>query len=191
VGGSSLRSRQRQVPGRRAPFRLRRERCYTVGLRVIDSSMLLDTPLESTESQGRAFTPALRVRYMGSKHDLAPHVARLVREFRGDRPFLDLFCGMCSVAGSLAPSGRVAWGNDVQWSATVAASCVLATESAPFPLDHIRAILGPGFRRNSARLRCVSGCGSPTGERAESAPGGSSPDMVLEAVAQMSTRATF
>lgn len=98
-------------------------------------------------------SPALRVRYMGSKHDLAPSVAAVVGETGGDRPFLDLFCGMCSVGGAVAPSGRPVWGNDVQWSASMAAHCLLATENPPTSWTEVSGILEVGFRRNQARLR--------------------------------------
>lgn len=89
---------------------------------------------------------------MGSKHELAQDVASLVGEFDSTRPFLDLFCGMCSVGGAVAPSKRTVWGNDVQWSARMAAQCVLASPVDPLPMSELAEVLEPYFRANKARL---------------------------------------
>jgi adenine-specific DNA-methyltransferase len=93
-----------------------------------------------------------RIRYMGNKHDLAPLVAELVRRRRADRPFLDLFCGMCSVAGAVAGSGRRVLGNDVQGYAALVARCLLATPEQPPEPERLARVLRRGFLRNRARL---------------------------------------
>lgn len=89
---------------------------------------------------------------MGSKHSLAPEVANLVGEFELERPFLDLFCGMCSVGGAVARSGRVVWGNDVQWSASLVAKCLLTVREDPLPVVDVRATLTEDYQRNRRRL---------------------------------------
>ncbi len=89
---------------------------------------------------------------MGSKHSLAPEVATLVREYEPDRPFLDLFCGMCSVGGAVARGGRVVWGNDVQWSASLVAKCLLTAREDPLPPADIQAALIRDYHRNRRRL---------------------------------------
>lgn len=71
---------------------------------------------------------------MGNKHDVAPVVAELVRRRRRNRPFLDVFCGMCSVGGAVAATGHQVVGNDVQHFASLVARCLVATpESPPSP----------------------------------------------------------
>jgi len=89
---------------------------------------------------------------MGNKHDLAPLVADVVRRRSPDRPFLDLFCGMCSVAGAVAGSGRQVFGNDVQAYAALVARCLLATPEQPTEPERLARVLRRGFLRNRARL---------------------------------------
>jgi hypothetical protein len=61
-----------------------------------------------------------RIRYMGTKHSLASEVASHVRGLPPG-PLLDLFGGMGSIAGALAPH-RPAYVNDVQAYASLAAT---------------------------------------------------------------------
>jgi ParB family transcriptional regulator, chromosome partitioning protein len=96
--------------------------------------------------------PSVRIRYMGNKHELAGSVAELVEAFPSDRPFLDLFCGMCSVGAAIAPSGRAVWGNDVQWSASTVAKCLLTSASEPVGGDTLRTQLECDYQRNLAIL---------------------------------------
>jgi len=89
-----------------------------------------------------------RIRYMGNKHDVAPVVAQLVRRRRRDRPFLDAFCGMCSVGGAVARTGNRVIGNDIQSFAVLVARCLLATkETAPSP-EELTAALRRGYLHN-------------------------------------------
>src|SRR5437870_3246354 len=68
---------------------------------------------------------------MGAKHGLAPIVGAVVADLPPG-PFLDLFAGMCSVAGQIAPSGRETWCNDVQrYAALVARALISSPEPAP------------------------------------------------------------
>src|SRR3954465_6753482 len=94
---------------------------------------------------------------MGSKHELAPEVAALVGEYDEHRPFLDLFCGMCSVGGAIAPSGRAVWGNDVQWCASSVAKCLLTSVDEPIKSrvlsERLRADFETNYRSLQARFR--------------------------------------
>lgn len=61
------------------------------------------------------------VSYMGTKRQLARHVAELVDSCKPG-PFLDAFSGMCSVGSAVAPRRQI-WSNDLQlFSYTVAAA---------------------------------------------------------------------
>ena len=93
-----------------------------------------------------------RIRYMGNKHEVAPIVARLVRRRSAERMFLDLFCGMCSVAGSIAHSGRTVVGNDVQSYAVLVAECLLASPEMPPSQDRINGALRRSYLYNEHQL---------------------------------------
>lgn len=94
---------------------------------------------------------ATRIRYMGNKHDVAPTVADIVRETDRSQVFVDAFCGMCSVGGSLAPTGRPVICNDVQNFATLVARCLIATSDSPPSVEAIREALA-GFYTYNRRL---------------------------------------
>lgn len=89
---------------------------------------------------------------MGNKHDVAPVVAEFVRRCRRDRPFLDAFCGMCSVGGAVAGTGHRVIGNDVQSFAALVARCLLATAEAPPSPDELRSSLRRSYLHNQRRL---------------------------------------
>lgn len=95
---------------------------------------------------------SVRIRYMGNKREMAPDVAALIGEISPDKPVLDLFCGMCSVAGALAAAGRKVWVNDVQRYATLAARCLVAAGDEP-PAPHtLRDLFAAPIDRNRQRL---------------------------------------
>lgn len=97
-------------------------------------------------------TVATRIRYMGNKHDIAPFVAEFMRARDTDEPFVDAFCGMCSVGGALAPSRRRVVCNDVQHFAALVARCLVATpESSPSP-EQLRGALQESYLYNRRRL---------------------------------------
>lgn len=96
--------------------------------------------------------PSVRIRYMGNKHELADAVAGIVTSLPADRPFVDLFCGMCSVGSAIAPSGRPVWGNDVQWAASMVAQCLLTSADEPLTSDHLRAVLEAEYHANLSEL---------------------------------------
>lgn len=93
-----------------------------------------------------------RIRYMGNKHDVAPVVAQLVRRRRRDRPFLDVFCGLCSVGGAIATTGNRVIGNDIQSFAVLVARCLLATKEPPPSPQTLKNALSPSYRYNQRRL---------------------------------------
>ncbi len=94
----------------------------------------------------------VRIRYMGSKHRLAGVVAGLAEGLpRG--PFLDLFSGMCSVAGALAETGRSTWCNDIQEYACIVASTVVAAQDIPRPSPELIKSIESYFFLNMAGLR--------------------------------------
>jgi adenine-specific DNA-methyltransferase len=94
---------------------------------------------------------AVAIRYMGAKHGLAPKVAKIMGDLPPG-PCLDLFAGMCSVAGALSDDGRAAWCNDVQWYATTVASALVATDQPP-DVSAIASAVAPFFERNRTALR--------------------------------------
>lgn len=95
---------------------------------------------------------ATRIRYMGNKHDVAPVVADLVRRRRADRPFLDVFCGMCSVGGAVARTERRVIGNDIQSFAALVARCLVATAQGPPSQESLTDSLRRSYRTNESRL---------------------------------------
>ena len=89
---------------------------------------------------------------MGNKHDIAPFVAEFMGERDADEPFIDAFCGMCSVGGAIAPSGRRVICNDIQSFAMLVARCLVATpESSPSP-ERLKAALAESYAYNRRRL---------------------------------------
>ena len=95
---------------------------------------------------------ATRIRYMGNKHDLAPVVADYMRQRASSEPFVDAFCGMCSVGGAVAPSGRRVICNDVQGFAALVARCLVATPQPPPDTKHLRVSLQGSYAYNRQRL---------------------------------------
>ncbi len=94
-----------------------------------------------------------RMRYMGTKHALAGQVARVIGELRPEKPVIDLFCGMCAVAGAISPSGRSVWGNDVQAYAELVARCMIANDrQAPDPAAVMRFLLHDATQNASSLL---------------------------------------
>lgn len=84
---------------------------------------------------------SVRIRYMGTKQRLAHEVAGSVAGLRPHAPFIDLFCGMCSVAGAVADSGRPVWVNDIQRYATDVARCLLTSgDGPPTPTAFLNAV---------------------------------------------------
>lgn len=95
---------------------------------------------------------ATRIRYMGNKHDVAPSVAALAAERPPSVPLVDAFCGMCSIGGSIAPSGRRVICNDIQSFATLVARCLVATCPGPPRVATVRAALAGPYAYNHRLL---------------------------------------
>jgi adenine-specific DNA-methyltransferase len=93
-----------------------------------------------------------RIRYMGNKHDVAPFVAQLVSRRSRERPFLDVFCGLCSVGGAIARTGNRVIGNDIQGFAVLVARCLLATAQAPPSPQQLKGVLWRSYLHNQRRL---------------------------------------
>lgn len=95
---------------------------------------------------------ATRIRYMGNKHNVAPHVATIVNEEASGHAFVDAFSGMCSVAGAVAGSGRRVICNDIQGYAAHVARCLIATPEEPPSVSQIRNALASRYQYNRRRL---------------------------------------
>lgn len=93
-----------------------------------------------------------RIRYMGNKVDLAQDVGGLIERFDRGKPLVDLFGGMCSVAGAVSSSSRQVWVNDAQTYARLVASCLLRSQDAPPDRGRAVPILTPAYRRNRRKL---------------------------------------
>ena len=95
---------------------------------------------------------SVQIRYMGAKHSLAPIVASVIKELPGG-PCLDLFAGMCSVAGALAATGRETWCNDIQKYAALVSQTLVGSIEKPSTHEVTSSILRPAFKRNVSALR--------------------------------------
>lgn len=62
---------------------------------------------------------------MGTKRTIAPHVREIAQDLRPG-PFLDLFCGMCSVASSVGTTRQI-WLNDVSHFASTVAEALFTS----------------------------------------------------------------
>ena len=89
---------------------------------------------------------------MGAKHNLAPFVAGIIEALPAG-PCLDLFAGMCSVAGALSLAGRETWCNDVQKYAALVSRVLVTSRESAIPARQLSEALLGGFRRNSAYLK--------------------------------------
>lgn len=90
---------------------------------------------------------------MGNKQQLAGEVAVFCATLSPDRRLVDLFGGMGSVAGAAAMSGRSVWVNDIQTYAQLATRCLIASSEEPPPVELVRRVLLPAYRRNLSALR--------------------------------------
>lgn len=110
------------------------------------SMMPVASSADPTASSG------VRIRYMGNKEALAIDVASVYRTRGNGRTLVDLFGGMCNVAGSIARTGGQAWVNDVQAYAVLAAQCLVASPIAPPNVDAVRCTLSGHYGRNLRAL---------------------------------------
>jgi adenine-specific DNA-methyltransferase len=96
--------------------------------------------------------PGTRIRYMGNKRALAGEVAALCGTLDSSQPLIDLFGGMCNVAGALASSGRRVEVNDIQSYAELTARCLIATTKGPPERERAEKLLREAFEQNRAAL---------------------------------------
>lgn len=94
-----------------------------------------------------------RIRYMGNKLSLSRDVAEVISTTDADQPLVDLFAGMCSVAGAVSNSGRRVWVNDAQNYASLVGRCLLTSQDPPPTREKALQALMPGYRQNLAELR--------------------------------------
>ncbi|HWF33166.1 MAG TPA: DNA adenine methylase [Solirubrobacteraceae bacterium] len=97
--------------------------------------------------------PGTRIRYMGNKVALAQDVSAIVETVEPNRVLVDLFGGMCSVAGAVSRSGRHVWNNDIQHYAHLVARCLLTSKVAPPSRDKAVRVLTSSYRFNLTALR--------------------------------------
>lgn len=90
---------------------------------------------------------------MGNKREIAADVARVVGDIRPDRPLIDLFSGMCFVAGAVAPSGRRVWVNDIQHYAELVGRCLVAAQAPPEPMAAEQTPFVRAMERNAWALQ--------------------------------------
>ncbi|MFL6275194.1 MAG: DNA adenine methylase [Blastocatellia bacterium] len=95
---------------------------------------------------------SVHIRYMGAKHSLAPIVADVIKELPSG-PCLDLFAGMCSVAGALATAGRETWCNDIQKYAALVSKALVASTELPITAEQATSKLLKAFNRNLSFLK--------------------------------------
>lgn len=90
---------------------------------------------------------------MGNKQALASDVAAVCGTLDPERPLVDLFGGMCNVAGALADSQRPVYVNDIQKYAELAARCLIASPKGAPDRGVVETALRKGFLRNRGALR--------------------------------------
>jgi adenine-specific DNA-methyltransferase len=89
---------------------------------------------------------------MGNKHDIAPFVADFMRDRDPQEPFVDAFCGMCSVGGAIASAKRTVVCNDVQSFAALVARCLIATPDTCAPAAVLKDALSDSYQYNRRQL---------------------------------------
>lgn len=89
---------------------------------------------------------------MGTKQRIAAQVAASIKGVRPEKPLMDLFCGMCAVAGEVSADARPVWGNDVQAYAALAASCLIAHRPLPPRVAAAFEAIGDDVDRNREAL---------------------------------------
>lgn len=96
----------------------------------------------------------VRIRYMGNKEALAQDVASVYERRGSGRTLVDLFGGMCNVAGSVSQTAAgQAWVNDVQAYAVLVARCLIASPSAEPKREIAQRELSAAYGNNLRELR--------------------------------------
>src|SRR5205823_8991910 len=84
--------------------------------------------LEPASTKGETVS-SIALSYMGTKHVLAPDIARVIGSARRG-PVLDGFSGMCAVGQAIGPTRQV-WTNDVQVFASIVAKSLFVFPDHP------------------------------------------------------------
>jgi len=92
----------------------------------------------------------MQLSYMGTKRRLAPRVARLVSEAKAG-PLLDLFSGVCTVAGEIR-GARTCWSNDAQLFAANVGAALLTSASSPLSIQRAGTYLYEDYVANRRAL---------------------------------------
>jgi adenine-specific DNA-methyltransferase len=115
--------------------------------------MALVSPIRTHPRSG------VRIRYMGNKEALAHEVATVYERRGSGKTLVDLFGGMCNVAGSVSQTtAGQAWVNDVQAYAVLVARCLIASPSAPPARDLAQRVLSAAYGTNLRELRSRFSC---------------------------------
>ena len=96
-----------------------------------------------------------RISYMGTKHDLASHVGKVIADCRPGQ-LLDAFAGMGAVAEAHA-GRRPVWTNDVQQFAYLASKCRFTDPIGPAKSKKFRTAARYLYDENMTKLRDQNG----------------------------------
>lgn len=92
----------------------------------------------------------INISYMGTKRQLAPHVAQIIADDR-DGPLLDIFSGVCAISSYMAPT-RPVWCNDAQLFASTVATAFFVAPGMPPSAAMALALMQPHFNQNRTAL---------------------------------------
>lgn len=93
----------------------------------------------------------LHVSYMGTKRNIASHVANVIAK-SSPGPLLDLFSGVCAVASAVGPSRQI-WCNDIQRFASTVAEAFFTSPVSPYSSDKSADIIDERFQENYYALQ--------------------------------------
>lgn len=121
-----------------------------VGLVLLRCALTCERDIEPCHGGARGEMIS-RISYMGTKHELAPAVLKVIDLCQPGR-VLDAFAGMGAVAESLA-GRRPVWTNDIQHFAYLASACRLADADGPISARALAQMTRPLFHENLERLK--------------------------------------
>ena len=93
----------------------------------------------------------LQVSYMGTKRNIASHVADVIAD-APPGPLLDLFSGICSIASVVAPSRQI-WCNDIQRFASTVAETFFTSPTLPLSGDYAAEVVLAPYAKNFSVLK--------------------------------------
>ena len=92
----------------------------------------------------------IQISYMGTKRQLAPMIAEIVRK-SSPGPLLDLFSGICAVSSAVGPLRHI-WCNDAQLFASTVARAFFTFSDPPIPHEEVVELIRPHFLENQSAL---------------------------------------